>query len=190
MIVLAAVVAAAALLLLRTGSDHLRHPATLARVLANPAAGARRAPLRMARGVAVVEVLVGSTALAALLLGSVAPGSRLLGSVGSRAALAAQGLLYLGFATTLWIRYRRGDRDDCGCTTLPSMVGPTALARAVGLALASLVAALVTPAPTVLTAGAPAVMLVAAGAGVLSALLHALPAAIDGVPRMQPGRAV
>lgn len=182
MIVLLTLAAAAALLLVRTGIDHLRDPATLARVLAGPHARARWA----ARGVAVVELLVGTVTLAALLLGSLPPGSPLLGSTGSRWPLVAQGLLYLGFAASLWVRYRRGDRTDCGCTALPAVVGPAALARAAGLALASLLAALVTP---VFAAGAAALVLVAAGAAVLAGLLHALPAAVDGVPTLQAGRA-
>ncbi len=177
MIVLATVTTAAALLLVRTGIDHLRGPATLARVLAGPAArGLAIRKLRAARAVAVVELLVGTAALGSLLL---AP---LLGAAGARWVLAAQGLLYLGFTASLWPRYRRGDRTDCGCTALPTVVGPAALARAAVLSSASLLAALVAPA-----ASAVGIVLVAVGAGVLAALLHALPAAIDGVPTAQPG---
>lgn len=178
MIVLATLTAAAALLLVRTGIDHLRDPATLARVLVGPAARGRRA----ARAVALVELLVGTAALCSLLL---AP---LLGAAGPRWVVAAQGLLYLGFTASLWPRYRRGDRTDCGCTSLPAVVGPVALLRAAALSLASLLAALVAPSPTALAAGTTGFVLVAVAAGVLAALLHALPAAVDGVPAAQPGR--
>lgn len=183
-IVLVTLAAAAALLLVRTGIDHLRDPATLARVLAGPRARARWA----ARGVAGLELVTGTAALATLLLGSL-PGSPLFGSAGAGWALAAQGGLYLGFTASLWVRFRRGDRTDCGCTALPAVVGPAALARAAGLALASLLAALVTPGPAAFAAGAAALGLVAAGTAVLAGLLHALPAAIDGVPALPAGRA-
>lgn len=187
MIVLTAVTAAAALLLIRTGVDHLRDPATLARVLAGPAARgvASREP-RAARAVAVLELLVGAAALCSLALGSLLP-TPLSGAAVPQWLLVAQGLLYLGFTASLWPRYRRGDRTDCGCTALPAAVGPAALARAAALSLASLLAALVAPAPAALGSGPAGFVLVAVGAGVLAALLHALPAAIDGVPRVQPG---
>lgn len=154
MIVLATVTAAAALLLVRTGIDHLRDPATLARALAGPAARG----LRAARAVALVELLVGTGALGALLL---AP---LLGAADPQWVLAAQGMLYLGFTASLWPRYRRGDRTDCGCTALPTVVGPAALVRAGGLSLASLLAALVAPAPAALATGTTGFVLVAVGA--------------------------
>lgn len=179
MIVLLAVTVAAALLLVRTGIDHLREPATLARVLAGPTARG----LRAARAVALVELLVGGAALGAL-----ASGPSLPGSTGPRWVLAAQGLLYLGFAASLWPRYARGDRTDCGCTALPAVVGPTALARAAGLSAASLLAAFVEPTAAAFAAGAAGLVLVAVCAGVLAALLHALPAAIDGVPGVATGR--
>ncbi|MPZ66540.1 MAG: hypothetical protein GEU83_13860 [Pseudonocardiaceae bacterium] len=189
MIVLATVTAAAALLLIRTGIDHLHDPATLARVLAGPAArGVAGRRLRAARAVAVVELLVGAAVLCSLALGPVLP-TPLLGTAGPQWLLATQGLLYLGFTASLWSRYRRGDQTDCGCTALPAVVGPAALARAAGLSLASLLAALVAPATTALDSGPAGLVLVAVGAGVLAALLHALPAAIDGLPTAQPGRA-
>lgn len=178
MIVLAAVTAAAGLLLVRTGIDHLRDPAALARVLAGPAAR----DLRAARAVALLELLVGGVVSASLLL------TPLLGAAG-RWTPAAQGLLYLGFLVNLWPRYRRGDRTDCGCTALPAVVGPASLARAAGLSLASLLAAVVAPAPAALATGTTGLVLVAVGAAVLAALLHALPAAIDGVPTAAPGYA-
>lgn len=193
MIVLLTVTVAAALLLVRTGIDHLREPAALARVLAGPAGSG----LRAARAVALVELLVGVAVLGAFLgafsgafsgafLGASASGPSLLEP--ARWVPAVQGLLYLGFAASLWPRYARGDRTDCGCTALPAVVGPTALARAAGLSAASLAAALVEPASAVFAAGAVGLVLVAVGAGVLATLLHALPAAVDGVPGVATGR--
>ncbi|MQA15821.1 MAG: hypothetical protein GEV09_17185 [Pseudonocardiaceae bacterium] len=174
MTVMATICAAAALLLVWSGAEHLRHPAALGRVLAG-SGGRLAAPA--ARTVAVAELLAGVATI----------GSLLAGIPGQGWALTAQGLLYAGFTASLWTRYRRGDRTDCGCTAVASVVGPAGVARAAGLAVASLATAAAGTVPTAPAAGTAWLVLLATGAGVMAVLLHALPAAIDGLPAGDPG---
>ncbi|MGH3978699.1 MAG: MauE/DoxX family redox-associated membrane protein [Pseudonocardiaceae bacterium] len=174
MIVLSTIAAAAALLLVASGADHLLDPTALARALAEQGLERVLAARSTARAVAVAELLVGTSVLAALLLGTPV----------LRWVLLAQGLLYLGFLASLLVRYRRGDRSDCGCSNRPSLVGPAGMARAAGLAVISGLAAVTYPAvalPALDLTGVGIALLLAGGA-VLTVLLHSLPAAIDGVP--------
>lgn len=162
MILLGVPVLAGALLLVVAGLEHLRDPTSLAR--------AAETNLATARGIAVVELLIGLPSVAAVLLGMFE----------LRWALAAQGLLYLAFAVHLMLRRRRGDESDCGCNKLGTRVGPGGIARAWALGALSLLAAAWHPMAAAVHGGAGGVVLVVVAAVVLAVLLYALPAAVDG----------
>lgn len=169
MIVLAALGVAAALLLIWAGTEHLRDPATLTRVLAGQGVRGVLAARSTARAVAAAELLVGTAVIVSLAFGVPDP----------RWALLTQGLLYLGFLASLLVRYQRGDRTDCGCGGLPAVVGPAGVARAGGLALVSLLAAVADPMVPAL--GGTWMLLLVTSAAVLTVLLRSLPPAIDGI---------
>lgn len=160
MIVLGVPVLAGAMLLVVAGLEHVRAPTMLAR-----AAGTG---IATARVIAVAEFAIGVPSMAAVVWGI----SEL------RWALAAQCLLYLAFAGHLMWRRHRGDESDCGCNHMGTQVGPGGIARAIVLAITTLVATALYPAAA-LPDGGGAVLLVAC-AIVLAVLLYTLPAAVDG----------
>ena len=160
MIVLGVPVLAGAMLLVVAGLEHLRAPKLLAR-----AAGTG---IATARAIAVVEFLIGGPSAAAVIWGI----SEL------RWALAAQGMIYLAFATHLWWRRHWGDESDCGCNRMGTQAGPGGIARVVVLAVATLAATALYPAAA-LPDGGVAILLIACAA-VLAVLLYTLPAAVDG----------
>jgi len=160
-ILLGVPVLAGALLLVVAGLEHLRDPVALSR-----AAGISTLT---ARGIALVELLIGAPSAVAVLVGMPE----------LRWALAAQGLIYLAFAVHLLLRRRRGDQSDCGCNRMGTRVGPGGIARAWLLAILSFAAAALHPAAAA-PAGVGPVALVVVGSAVLATLLYALPAAVDG----------
>lgn len=164
MIVLTAVVAAAALLLVWTGVEHLREPA----VLGKGRARGRGAAVALGAG----EAVVGLAGLAALL--GVLPDGR--------GALGVMALSYLGFGGYLMVRYRRGDRADCGCSRVASRVGLAGVARAAGLAVCVALAGVAHPYVVIdASAGAGALTLTVGASAVLTVVLYALPACVDGL---------
>lgn len=169
MIALGVPVLAGALLLVVAGLEHVRDPKSLAR--------AANTGITAARGIALVELLIGAPSVAAVLLGTFE----------LRWALVTQGVLYLVFAVHLMLRRRRGDESDCGCNKMGTRVGPGGIARAWVLGALSLLAAALHPATAASSGGADGVLLVVVAAVVLAVLLYALPAAVDG--RAMSGRA-
>jgi hypothetical protein len=160
MILLGVPVLAGAFLLVEAGLEHMRAPKFLAR-----AAGTG---VVAARVIAAVEFVIGVPSVAAVVFGTAE----------LRWALAGQTVMYVAFAAHLsWRRYR-GDESDCGCNRMGTQVGPGGIARAVLLAIATLVATARYPAAT-LPGGGVAILLVACAA-VLAVLLYTLPAAVDG----------
>jgi hypothetical protein len=149
------------ILLVVAGLEHVRDPAGLAR-----AAGTGT---RIARAIAVVELLIGVPSVVAVLVGTPP----------LRWALVAQAVIYLIFAVHLLWRRRRGDQSDCGCNRMSTRVGPGGIARALALALLTLAVSALHPG-AVTPSGAGGVLLVLVGAAVLATLLYALPAAVDG----------
>ncbi len=160
MIVLGVPVLAAAFLLVEAGLEHLRAPKLLAQ-----AAGTG---IAAARAIAVVEFVIGVPSVAAVVWGI----SEL------RWALAARGLIYLAFAGHLMWRRHRGDESDCGCNRMGTQVGPGGIARASGLALATLAAVALYPAAALPYVGVAVLLVICAI--VLAVLLYTLPAAVDG----------
>jgi hypothetical protein len=105
MIVLSALALAAALLLVWTGIEHLRAPATSA---ASRAAGLLQSSL----GVLAAIVMMHRTGT-------------------GPEVLLGQSALYASFAGVLAFRLARADRGDCRCTRVTARVGPTGIIRAV-----------------------------------------------------------
>jgi hypothetical protein len=165
MIILAVVGAAGGLLLVWAGVDHLREPGVLAAHL--PVGKGASA------GMAVAEILVGAGALVALATPVVV----------GRLFLAGQGLFYAAFLGHLWLRHRRNDRADCGCGRVSARIGVAGLLRAGVLAAVSGAAAAGYPSvpPDRFALAEPALALILAGGVVLCLVLHALPAAVDGL---------
>lgn len=160
MIVVGVLVLAGAFLLVEAGLEHMRAPRFLARAAGTGVAAAR--------AIAAVEFVIGGPSVAAVLLGT--------GEL--RWALAGQTMMYVAFAAHLsWRRYR-SEESDCGCNRMGTQVGPGGIARAVVLAIATLVATARYPAAA-LPGGAVAILSVACAA-VLAVLLYTLPAAVDG----------
>ena len=158
MIILSALALAAALLLVWTGIEHLRAPATSA---ASRAAGLLQSSL----GVLAAIVMMHRTGT-------------------GPEVLLGQSALYASFAGVLAFRLARADRGDCRCTRVTARVGPTGIIRAVAAALVSAAAA--AGYPGVVLPGVdvtdPRVALVLAAAITMGTVAYALPAALDGAP--------
>jgi len=157
-IILSALALAAALLLVWTGIEHLRAPATSA---ASRASGLLQSLL----GVLAVVVMVHRA--------GTGPG-----------VLLGQAALYASFAGVLAFRLARADRGDCRCTRITARVGPTGIVRAVAAALVSAAAAVGYPGVALpgVDVTDPRVALVLAAAITMGTVAYALPAALDGAP--------